>query len=108
MQRSLKKGATVAGFDWDADITEEQRDEMIESFVKKVDQRGLHTPTILFLEMHKPLAFLAGQSLILGSGFLAPLFGAGNVHRYAKLLESRENIEKIICRIEEMQVAPKS
>ncbi len=98
----------MLGFDWDAAITDEERDEMIESLAQKVHQRGLHTPTILFLEMHKPFTYLASQSLILGSGFLAPLFGAGNVHRYAKLLESKENVERMICRIEEMQEKRKS
>lgn len=97
----------MMNFDWDAEISEGERDELIETLATKVHKRGLHTPTILFLEMHKPFSFLASQSIILGSGFLAPLFGAGNVHRYAKLLENRENVERIICRIEEMHAAGK-
>ncbi len=90
--------------DWDAEISDEERDILIDAFAQKVDARGLHVPVILFLEMHKPFAFLAGQSMVLGSGFLAPLFGAGNVQRYSKLIESRENVERMIRRIEEMQV----
>ena len=88
-------------FDWDAELPEEDRDKMIATLADKVQQRGLHTPAILLLEMHKPLAFLAGQTMILGSGFLAPLFGPQNVQKYAKLLESRDNIELLIQRIEE-------
>ncbi|GDX40329.1 hypothetical protein LBMAG21_06210 [Armatimonadota bacterium] len=91
--------------DWDAEISAEERDTLIDTFAKKVDERGLHVPAILFLEMHKPFTFLASQSLILGSGFLAPLFGADKVQRYAKLIESRGNVELMIRRIEEMQVS---
>ena len=91
----------MGNFDWDAELPEEDRDKLIATLADKVHQRGLHTPAILFLEMHKPLAFLAGQTMILGSGFLAPLFGPQNVQKYAKLLESRANIELLIQRIEE-------
>ena len=89
-------------FDWDAELTEEQRDGLIDRLAKQVDARRLHVPAVLFLDMHKPLAFFAGQGLLFSSGFLAPLFGPQNVQQYAKLLESRDNIERLIRRIEEM------
>ena len=90
-------------FDWDAPLPDAERDELIDALAQKVDKRGLHTPAILFLEMHKPIAFLTGQSLVLGSGFLAPLFGPQNVQKYSKLLEDRANIERLVQRIEELQ-----
>jgi hypothetical protein len=88
--------------DWDADLPDDRRDALIEDLAQKVRRRGLATPAILFLEIHKPLTYLASQSLILGSGFLAPLFGPQNVQQYAKLFESRENVERLIQRIEEL------
>ena len=99
------------GFDWDAELTNEQRDGLIEKLASQVDARRMHLPAILFLDMHKPLAFLAGQSILLGSGFLAPVFGPQNIQQYAKLLESRDNIERLIRRIEvlnEMSASLKS
>ena len=75
---------------------------------QKVAQRGLFVPAILFLEMHKPVTFLAGQGLLLASGFLAPVFGPQNVQRFAKLLESRENIERLIRAIEAKQAQTNS
>ena len=92
-------------FDWDEELKEEERDALIEKLAQKVHQRRLHAPAILFLEIHKPLCFLASQSLILASGFLAPLFGPQNVQRYSKLFESRENVERLIRRIEILQVS---
>ena len=98
----------MLGFDWDADLPDAQRDALIEKMAQIVSRRGLSVPAILFLEMHKPLAYLAGQSIVLGSGFLAPLFGPQNVQQYAKLFESRDNVERLIQRIEELQVAPQT
>ncbi len=93
-------------FDWDAELTEEQRDTLIENLAQRVARHRMQMPAILFLEMHKPIAFLAGQSLLLGSGFLAPLFGPQNVQRLAKLLESRDNVERLIRRIEALSLQP--
>ena len=93
----------MLNFDWDAPLPDAERDALIEALAQKVHGRGLHTPAILFLEMHRPVAFLAGQSLVLGSGFLAPLFGPQNVQKYSKLIESRANIERLVQRIEELQ-----
>ena len=87
-------------FDWDAELTDAQRDALIDHLAQQVGARKLQTPAILFLEMHKPLAFLTGQGLLLSSGFLAPLFGPKNVQQYARLLESRDNIERLIRKIE--------
>lgn len=92
-------------FDWDAELPDTERDAMIDKFVKLVDERGLHVPAIWFLELHKPLSFFASQSVLLGSGFLAPIFGPQKVQQFAKLLESRDNVELVIRRIEEKSVA---
>jgi hypothetical protein len=94
----------MMGFDWDAALPDDRRDALIETLAQKVMRHRMATPAILFLEMHKPVTFLASQSILLGSGFLAPLFGPQNVQEYAKLLESRENVERLIQRIEELNV----
>ncbi|HZT40758.1 MAG TPA: hypothetical protein VFA07_01145 [Chthonomonadaceae bacterium] len=93
-------------FDWDAELPAERRDALIEKMAQFVSRRGLHVPAIFFLEMHKPLTYLASQSLILGSGFLAPFFGPQNVQQVAKLFEKRDNVERLIRRIEDIQAGP--
>lgn len=92
-------------FDWDADLTPEDRDALIEKMAQRVERYGLYTPAILFLELNKPIAFLSSQAIILGSGALGPLFGMQNVQQVSKLLESRDNVERLIRRIEELSVA---
>jgi hypothetical protein len=88
-------------FDWDAELSETDCDALMEAVVRRVQALGLQVPAILFLEMHKPMTRLASQALLVGSPGLAVLFGPQNVQRYVKFLESRENIERLIQRIEE-------
>ena len=97
----------MPGWDWDEDLTSEQRDTLIERLAERIVRHRLQMPAILVLEMHKPFAFLAGQSLLLGSGFLAPLFGPQNIRQYSKLFENRDNIERLMERIEELDVLEK-
>jgi hypothetical protein len=92
----------TAGFDWDAELSAADRDALINRCARLVAERGLTTPAILFLEMHRPLGFLAGQSLILASGFLAPLFGPQRVQQLSRLLQSRDSVDRLIARIESL------
>jgi hypothetical protein len=86
----------------DVELTPEERDRIVESWAQKVVGRGLETPAILFLEMHKPLSFIASQAVIVGSPLAAPFFGFENIHRFSKILEDRKNVELLIQRIEEL------
>jgi hypothetical protein len=87
---------------WDDDLTDERRNELIDKLAAKILKHGMAMPAVLFLEMHKPFAFLASQTVILASGFLAPFVGIQNVQEYSKLMETRENVERLITRIEQL------
>ena len=90
--------------DWEAERDPDEVSRTIERLATEVAKRGLFVPAILFLEMHRPLAFLSSQALLLGSGFLGPIFGVGNLQRVYRLLQSSENVERLIQRIEELSV----
>lgn len=98
----------MPAFDWDAALTDSERDELIEKCARLVVTRGMTAPAILFLELHLPVGFLAGQSLILASGFLAPIFGPQRVRQMARLLESRDNVQRLIARIDALSQTPES
>ena len=106
-QKTIKRQRTSNGkisenlMDWNKELTDEERDALIESLANRVVKYKMQVPAILALEMHRPFSFLAGQSMLLGSGFLAPIFGAENLQRCAKLLEKRENTDRLLLKIEQ-------
>ena len=79
-----------------------ERDILIEELAQKVVDRKLETPVIMFLEMHKPISFLASQAMIVAEPVLVPLFGPEGVQKYRKLFNSPENVELLIERIEDL------
>lgn len=86
----------------DDELSPEDRDKLIDELARKVVSRGMETPAIMFLEMHKPVAFLASQSVLVASPFLMPLFGPEGVRKFSQLLGDRENVELLIRRIEDL------
>ncbi len=71
-----------------------------------IHKRGLETPAILFLEMHKPLAGLASQSMVVFSPFLIPFLGFKGVDDYSQLVGDRAAIESVIQRLEDLRLNP--
>lgn len=89
---------------WEEDeLTDEQRDAILERIAQGIVQRGMSAPAVLFLEMNKPLTFVASQSLLVLTPFLAPFVGLENVYRYSRILEKRDNVERLIERIEQLE-----
>lgn len=88
--------------DFEQELPPEEVDKVIDEIARDVVRRRLETPVILFLETHKPLSFVASQALVVGSPVLGALFGIDRVARYSGLLRSRENVERLIRRIEEL------
>jgi len=92
---------TVIG-DLGEPLSEKERDEMIEQIAMNIHRRRLETPAILFLEMHKPLSFFASQTLIVTSPLIAPIVGFGRIAAASRLLESRDNVELLVRRLEQL------
>jgi acyl-CoA reductase-like NAD-dependent aldehyde dehydrogenase len=90
---------------WNEDLTPEERDALIEKIADGVVKRGMATPAVLFLEMHKPLSFAASQSLIVTSPLIGPFVGVERLQAAAQVLKDRDNIERLICRIEDLAAA---
>lgn len=85
-------------------MTEEEKIDLIERLATNLVQRGLGSASILFLEMHKPVTFVASQAAIVFSPMLVPFLGFDRVDQYSQLFQSRENLERLIQRIEELEV----
>ena len=83
------------------DPTPEETEELVSKCANEIAKRKLQAAAILFLEMHKPLANIGGNLAIVGSPFLVPFLGFGNVNSYTRVFSKPENVEKLIQRLEE-------
>ncbi len=83
-------------------LSEEETEEFVNDVAKAVVKRRLETPAVLFLEMHKPLGYIASQGLIVVMPFLAPIVGHDRLSKFSRFLAARDNIERMIQRIEDL------
>ena len=95
----------ILDFDWDAPVSDDERDKMFEKIVGVVRKWRLEVPAVLFLESSAPLSHLAGQSLVAFSPFIAPWLpnGIHGVQRLQKILETPQNVQILIDRICEIE-----
>src|SRR5947209_342686 len=85
---------------WEDDLTPEEECGLLDKLENEIRKRKLEVPAIMFFEMHKPLANIAGHFALATSPFLVPIIGYKNVNDYSRLLSKRENVEKLIVRLE--------
>lgn len=83
-------------------LSEEETQQVIDEIASAIVKRRLETPAVLFLEMHKPISYIAGQGLIVAMPVLGPMLGPERMAKFSRLLQKRENVERLIQRIEEM------
>lgn len=80
---------------------EEDYSELIGKISKIIVQRQLTVPAIIFLESIKPLSFLGNQLLIFANPVVSLVVQSGNYYKFVRMIEDRENIEKLTLAIEE-------
>lgn len=80
-------------------MTEEEERKLIDNIAKLVVDKGLEAPAIMFLEVTRPLSFIASQLAIVALGPLQWLFELEGP-KYTGLFMKKENVSRIIERIE--------
>jgi hypothetical protein len=83
------------------ELTPEDERRLIDNIARIVVDNGLEAPAVMFLEAAKPLSFIGSQLAILALGPLQWLFELEGP-KYTGLFMKRENVGKIIDRIEEL------
>lgn len=73
---------------------------VVQKIADKVVRWGITVPAIMFLEVHRPLSFVASQGLHMLSPFVSMFLDPKELDVLAKMLERRETIEEIIVAIE--------
>ena len=89
----------------EVEVPTEERDRIFSRIAEEVTRRRMEVPAILALELHKPLAFLGSQALIVLTPMLAPVLGLQNLQKASELLKDPKNIELLIEKIEELAAA---
>lgn len=93
----LDPALTVPG-----DVSPERRDQLIYMVADQVVRRGLETPTAFFVEMNRPLSFIGGQALVFFAPILGVIFDQRTIEEFARLMEDRKNIDRLLDKIEEL------
>jgi len=83
------------------ELTPGEEEKLIGNIAETVVEYGLEAPAILFLEVTRPLSFIASQLAIVVLGPLQWLFQLEGP-KYTGLFMNRENVGRIIERIEEL------
>jgi len=91
-------------FDWDAALSDEDSDQMLDKIAASIAKWRMEVPAILFLESSGPLSPLAGQGLIAFSPFVAPVMpqGLSDVQRLSKLLAQPDNTRRLVDKLSDL------
>lgn len=93
---------------WENDLTEEETQACLDKCANEITKRKLETPAILFLEMHKPLSNVFAHGGMMSAPFLVPFLGFDLVNDYSNLLRDKNNVERLICMLEESRAGTPS
>jgi hypothetical protein len=72
----------------------------VEALARLVVDRGLAVPAMFFLAMHRPLAHVSSQAMIVGGGVLMPLLGLDRFQALQETLADGEKYDALLDRLE--------
>lgn len=88
------------------DLSDAQRDDLIERVSTQLVQWHLREPAIVFLAMHEPLAFLGGQMLLAAEPFLGVFMGDAFARDMALVFQDPESLTQLVTRLEQSSHSP--
>jgi hypothetical protein len=83
------------------DFGKEQSEQLIEQLTRQIQYWGLTLPALIFLQVARPLSFIASQGLLLIQPVLSFLYDGPRITDYAELLADRASIDRLIAQLEE-------
>lgn len=84
-------------------MDENEIDLFIDKLAKEIVARHLAAPAIVILESSKPMSFVGSQLLVFFNPIVHLFVSFKDYETFTKLLEDRNNIEKLIIAIEERE-----
>ncbi|MHB8757669.1 MAG: hypothetical protein ACYC6V_06630 [Bacillota bacterium] len=67
-----------------------------------MQRMGMIAPAVLFGEALKPLSWVGSQAVHFVAPIAGTVFGLDRVDKYGYLLEDRRNVERFLCRLEDL------
>ncbi len=80
----------------------EAEERVLTKLATKVIEWKMTVPAILFIESVKPLNFIGSQALIFFEPFVQTLFNIKDYDTFREMMERRENVERLLLKIEEL------
>lgn len=81
-------------------ISDSRRDEIIDKIARWFRRKRIEVPATVFMQVNKPLTFMASQGWLFSSHLAALFFKEKTINEVYQLLSDRENIDRVIDRID--------
>ena len=75
-------------------------DDGVRGMADRIKALGLAEPALFFLELYKPLHGLLHAGAVVAEPLLSLFFRCDTIRRVSSVLESRDNIEKLLTMLE--------
>ncbi len=82
----------------------EEEQAVLDKVAKKVVEKSMTVPAIVFLESVKPLNFVGSQAMVFFEPIVQSLFNLKDYETFRTALEKRQTLEILIQKIEAMDV----
>lgn len=83
----------------------EHEAQVMQRVAAKVVEWKMTVPAILFLESVKPLNYIGAQAMVFFEPFVQALFDIKDYDTFREMMERRENMERLLLKIEELDAA---
>jgi hypothetical protein len=74
---------------------------LLERLADRVVALRLEVPALVTLESAKPVSLVASQAMVFFQPFVAAVFPVAGYERFARIMENRENVERLARLIED-------
>lgn len=81
----------------------EIEDDLAERIAQRVVDMGMGMISVVFLESLKPLSFIGSSILVFGRPVMSVFFDGTAYDRFIAFMEDRNNIDRLVDRIEQLQ-----
>ena len=77
--------------------------KLISDLAQKIVKHGMAVPAIFFLEMVKYMSFIGSQLMVFFGPVITVFIQSQSYYRISHLLEERQNVEFLMCDIEQIE-----